>query len=636
MKVPSNSGAMVVTVNTITSLNNQNSNTITTNKEIDINNDLSKDYTDDRYLSVWNLGNYFNGTDGEIQLHKPVMTADKYGNLYASWSDQSNSQIKFSYGVSKLITAIFRCYDQPATYTGISFDQKGTSNSANVGFMAEHQGKGATFSNFMMSSAMIIGGAGTIQITEDDISNQKNYSGGTVQVTGNPKHKVDSTNKTAYYNLCNYDMNRQLGVFNNPRSARYGNYLHNIWYDESTKGLKYSVSNVEEVDKYDSNAAAVVGWVVIDGGYSGQDRVHDFSTTYGNKINNTLGNGTGDEHPTLGNKTYDATYNDNIFVQASASSGATSISTGNISVDSAPEKGDTIALVYNSQGAYKITLKTITNVTGNNPYTIEWDGALTHDVNSITIYGGNMNVVSSADKVSNITTFKEKAKDVSSAAGKSADIDVTKDGYPVIAYFDQANSELKVAVANKEEPRLAEDWTRYSTGKKCSGEVRVRVDNNNGIHIMYKGSSKLRYIYSQTAGGLVSATEEDIDSNGSLSYGSISVKEVGNNYVPCVTYLNEADGDDCIKYAEKTSEGWDYQIIPSLGSGHYAVSENTISLESRKTTWGTDIDVDLKTVLQNGGKQETPTPKNVDSVLAFKTDNTFETAYLKAEEEYNQ
>ena len=155
-----------------------------------------------------------------------------------------------------------------------------------------------------------------------------------------------------------------------------------------------------------------------------------------------------------------------------------------------------------------------------------------------------------------------------------------------------------MAYASSEEPKLASDWTRVNTGLRCSGEVSMRVDRNNGIHIMFMDASgQLCYVYAASTASLGSLTEKDkevIDTNGSLSYGSISVKEEKKEdssivVIPTVTYLNRANTDDCIKYAYRTKavpdkDGeWDYQIVPSMGIGHRAVAENKISLESRKT-----------------------------------------------------
>ena len=693
MTVPSKSGGVVVTSDGISSTNNDNDNdghgeaTAGTtnsyrlnyyNREAVAGDSLTTDYTDDRYLSVWALGNYFKGTDGGVELQKPVMTADKSGNLYASWVAQSNSNVMFSYGVAQNTTAICRNYDQPAVYTGISFDTKGTSGGANVAFIPEHQGAGGSFSSYAMSSSQVVGGAGAIQITSSDILNKKQYSGIQVNVAGNPFNSLDGSlggtnpakNATSYYNLANYDMNRRLGSFENPKSARFGNFLHNIWYDNVTEGLKYSVVNTADTRFNTETAGGIVGWVVLDGGFTGQDRYYNYSTTAGS-YNNNLYTSAGNQHPSPANgKTNVASYSDVIFANGTASSGGTSI-TFTATVAKAPAVGDTVALLNNTTGSYAITIKTITSITNSTSgssqsYTIGWAGGVTHAVNGLTIYQGNMNVVGSTtttttdtatgniistitgttdtpigtttdtDKGTTTTTEFSPKDDHSYSAGLSADIDVTSAGLPVVAYYDAANSKLKVAYADSTEPKLASAWSRVDTGLSCSGEVSMRVDDSNGgIHIMFKDADgQLCYAYASGTSALSSMKKEVIDTNGTLAYGSLSVIEskIGDKttVVPTVTYLNSANTASCIKYAYRTAAAgttgeWDYQIVPSQGSGHYAVAENKISLESKKTGWSSGT---TDTILTNGGT--TATPATVDSVIAFKS-KKFETAYLKSE-----
>ena len=154
---------------------------------------------------------------------------------------------------------------------------------------------------------------------------------------------------------------------------------------------------------------------------------------------------------------------------------------------------------------------------------------------------------------------------------------------------------------------------------------------------MFKDADgQLCYAYASGTSALSSMKKEEkevIDTNGTLAYGSLSVIEskIGDKttVVPTVTYLNSANTASCIKYAYRTAAAgtkgeWDYQIVPSQGSGHYAVAENKISLESKKTGWTSTE----PTVLTNNGTAATPA--TVDSVIAFKS-KRFETAYLKSE-----
>ena len=681
MTVPARSGKLSVKVNSVVSLNNGNDNSQTYNTETFNMSGTSTTYTasDDRYLSIWNLGNYFKNTNNGAEVLKPEMTADANGNMYAAWVAQSNSNVMFSYGISKKVIQVFRCYDQPSAYSSVSFDTKGNSTTyggANIGFIPEHQGSSGSFSNTAMASNAIIGGAATIQITKDYINKETNpVDGLSAKADGNPGLDLDSGgNKSAFYTLASYDMNRRLGSFESPHTARFEQYLHNIWYDNVTEGLKYSVTDVSEKNKYEANVGAVVGWVVIDGGYTGQDRVHKFESTAG-KINNTLveadrfnHSGTGlSQYSTGNNKSNNngvAKYNDAIFLSAgyrntekrymTVANDKKSLTIANTrdngkdyiySSDITPKNGDTIALMENTAGNYQISLRTIT-VTGN---TISWDVAPSHAIHSATIYTGNMNVVDGNNErnYENFTRSTGTETNIlanSTSAGSSAAIDVTTQGYPVIAYYDAANSQLRVAVASSKVPDLASEWTRYNTGMKCSGEVCMKVDGANNIHIMYNNEDgKMCYLYcAYTANGYTWGQEEVVDDTGSLAYGSISVIYNGTTYVPAMTWLNKANTANAVKYAYRTvapaaanaSTGtWDFMIIPALGNGHYALKENKVSIESRNN-WTSNTE----TVLQNrliatgeGGSPSTATPATVQSVLAYKTSAAYETAYLKTE-----
>ena len=230
MTVPEKSGGAVVTSGATSSNNNENKNdghgdapegTSNShrlnyyNREAVAGDSLTTDYTDDRYLSVWALGNYFKGTDGGVELQKPVMTADKSGNLYASWVAQSNSNVMFSYGVGKDTTAIFRCFDQPATSTGVAFDKSSDNKGVNVAFVPEHQGNSGTFSDHAMSSANMVGGMGAISLGSAFLKAEKPLSGLLLKddnlTAENPSNTLDIANQSPYYNLANYDMWRRLG-----------------------------------------------------------------------------------------------------------------------------------------------------------------------------------------------------------------------------------------------------------------------------------------------------------------------------------------------------------------------------------------------------------------------------------------
>ena len=209
---------------------------------------------------------------------------------------------------------------------------------------------------------------------------------------------------------------------------------------------------------------------------------------------------------------------------------------------------------------------------------------------------------------------------------------------------------LKVVVANAQKPSTAANWTRLDPNVKCSGEVSMKLDGGNNIHIMYNNEDgQMCYLYGTYKDGSYTwGTEEVVDETGSLSYGNISVVYNGTTYIPAMTWLNKANTANGVKYAYRTvapagdtvhKDRWDFMIIPALGNGHYALKENKISIES-SNNWSKAADVtdeDYAKVLQNqlaganANYKATATPATVDSVIAYKTSKAYETAYLKSE-----
>ena len=292
-------------------------------------------------------------------------------------------------------------------------------------------------------------------------------------------------------------------------------------------------------------------------------------------------------------------------------------------------------------GNYKTSLRKLTGVPDNGVNgTYTWSGAVTHSIHGATIYGGDLNVVG-------VDLITESDATHEGSSGSSADVDVDSNGCPVVAYFDDSSSKLRIAKASVQEPNLASEWNRIVTSYSCSGSVSMRIDSNDNIHIMFKNEDgQLCYLFGAISGTTYNFNAPEIvDETGSLDYGNISIIETGTEEskisIPCMTYLNSAGTAQAVKYAVRKvpptydssilpqsnmSDSWDYMIIPSMGTGHYAVSENQISIEGRKIGWKDNTTNTLK----NGGKTATATPATVASVIAFKS-KQFETAYLKTE-----
>ncbi len=676
MTVPSQSGALIVTSGSVNSVNNSNSDNNPSISGNALVNGLSGENgynaetyamrgnstkywaNDDRYFEVWNLGNGFKNTTDGAEFQMPVMTADYSGNLFASWGAASNGQIMFSYGVSGYATPIFNCYDQPAQYTAVAYDKSDKSGNktggASVLYMGEQQGLGGTYSGTGLSSSMIIGGAFVTNIPNSYISASTTNTDKTHVVTGNPTMKMDSDNTTGFFNLANYDMTRRLGSYTNPKAARYGNYLHNVWYDSYTESLKYSLIDLssETVSDWSNRGAAMAGWVVLDGGYTGQDRLHKWSAQSStNSTNNELSSGGG--YHTVTRKAATSTthqsgitrFTTDIFLGVKepklatrsayiSAVTSTSLTMQNVTYATKPKAGDTIALMCNDLGAYTMELRRISSVSGN---VISWNGALNTDASKIdtaTIYEGDLNVVEGS--LDSLATSGSHVKSASS--GSSADMALDQNGMPVVAYYDDDSETLRIAKATVVNPELASNWVRTETELSCAGSVSIAVDTSSNIHVVYKNSdSEMCYVFGVVGndGKYTLYGPEVIDSTTSSDYVSVSVIESDSSKIPCVSYLGSAGTAQSMKYAYRkaapsssgtfSDDNWDYMVMPSLGTGHYAISSNPVSAEGRTAGWTSKTE----SVLTNGGTSATPA--TVQAAIAFKSKSQFETAYLKTE-----
>jgi len=151
-------------------------------------------------------------------------------------------------------------------------------------------------------------------------------------------------------------------------------------------------------------------------------------------------------------------------------------------------------------------------------------------------------------------------------AGKHNSIAVTSQGYPVIAYYDETNQRLKLAVSGSVSPVLANDWvirdyvipsdnkSSFGTGEFVSMKIdTINGTNQNRVHIAAMNTSK-RLVYvtgklnppaagsgniQQTSGGvLTDVTVQVVDSVGSVGrWCALSLDSSGN---PWISYMDES------------------------------------------------------------------------------------------------
>jgi hypothetical protein len=153
----------------------------------------------------------------------------------------------------------------------------------------------------------------------------------------------------------------------------------------------------------------------------------------------------------------------------------------------------------------------------------------------------------------------------SSQAGEFSAIDLTSQGYPVIAYYDVTNQTVKLAYATATIPLATTQWKRQGvlssgdpnymfSGKYISMRIDSRAGMQNRIHMVFSRTSAGNLIYvtgtQAAAGGPYTFTPSVvIDSVGNVGkWADISLDANGN---PWVSYVDTSrvDSFDGIKMA---------------------------------------------------------------------------------------
>lgn len=595
MAVPSYSGELTVTVNSIVSLNDKNNNASSNNQEtVSSAKNNAKSSTvdgsvlyDNRYLRVWDVGHYFSeSTSG----NEPTMIADSSGNLFSTWTLMGTGSVMMQRTLSEDSYPIYTGYDQPDKETQIGIDRKSSaSGSLSVIFFPANVGSGGTPSSNGYADAQNIGGVWGLGMSNDmdttALSSQilpynkgtnastKEYeryygtginSSGTkgktvkqIRIKGNPFNNLDSTTWTAGWQLASGAMRREVSQFKQGRTARYGDNMHYVYYDPVNKALRYTyqklTDGVEKEGQYEYQNK-ISGWILVDGTSDAQDRIHTSSTSYYGVV-----------------KAYSGT---TVTLNASKSVSA----------------GDTVGIAYlSTSGVYKIVLRTVASSSSGTSVTVKESAP--DDISSVTggaIYTGDSNVVT-------------KGVSRSSSAGSYLSLDVTSSGKPVVVYYDAASEGLRVAYSTSQTPDMTttsgrDTWTRQTVSGVSGGTyVQAKIDGNNYLHIMYRDSEgKLCYLKSSNNPDGAAYTFDDpmeIDSSG--TYGTLSVQYTDGSYVPCVSWLNSEGTANGVKYAvlrdvdtgnAETESLWDVQIVPAV-QGNYVSGGELVYVEGKSGSW---------------------------------------------------
>ena len=244
-----------------------------------------------------------------------------------------------------------------------------------------------------------------------------------------------------------------------------------------------------------------------------------------------------------------------------------------------------------------------------NGYSKQWtnlDGGFDVDDTATTTYAsGGTGTINATTRVVNYTARNALAVGSRINAGQHNAIAVTNNGFPIVAYYDETNYKLKLAVSNSTAPILATAWTINENvipaddlSHQGTGQyVSMRFDNtNNKIHIaaFNVDKRKLVYIRGRLEGStFVNETVQVVDSGLMVGkWSSISLDEYGN---PWITYMDEsrkgAYGGAKLAFLNtrynkaamdmhgKMITNWETMQIPAL----YMVEDERLGLENFPT-----------------------------------------------------
>jgi len=231
-----------------------------------------------------------------------------------------------------------------------------------------------------------------------------------------------------------------------------------------------------------------------------------------------------------------------------------------------------------------------TNVTSNNNLSKMWtnlDGGLDREDTDQTVYThadvGTGNITAGYRVVrwdttdtwnnTDITAQYQKTKTARGNinAGKHNSIATTSHGFPVIAYYDQTNQRLKLAVSRSASPVLASNWvirdyviprdnlSSFGTGEFVSMKIDTRPGaNQNRVHIAAMNTAK-RLVYitgiinpaAGTTGTYGGQQDENSGSNVLTGVTVQVVDSVGNVGRWCAVSL-DSDGNPWISYMDES------------------------------------------------------------------------------------
>ena len=252
-------GYVSIKVNEILNLNNINDNSAEYNKENIENQWFTNEWTDDRFVRIWQDKDTFGNEALAKDIAYPAMAMSEDGVLYSSFTNYTEHKVFYAKTDGLTPVPVFKGYDAPEETT-ISVKGSGSSAVVNVGYMGNYQKSGKP----------------------ENWDPRIDWAGG--------YHVFDPSSKVKYqdYGVLRFEQlfhNQKFQQFQNFRLVRVGtaanSYVHTAYYDKSTASIHYSVAIPDlPMGTSGNENLSEFCWVNIDGGYDDDDEIDFTNYTY--------------------------------------------------------------------------------------------------------------------------------------------------------------------------------------------------------------------------------------------------------------------------------------------------------------------------------------------------------------------
>lgn len=253
-------GYVSIKVNEILNLNNINDNSAEYNKENIENQWFTNEWTDDRFVRIWQDKDTFGNEALAKDIAYPAMAMSEDGVLYSSFTNYTKHSVYYAKINDNSPQEVFNGYDAPEETT-ISVKGSGSSVVVNVGYMGNYQSGG------------------------DKKKWNPNLDAAGGYHVYDPKARIIYRSDHPLFRFEQLFHNQKFQQFQNFRLVRKSSdddsNVHTAYYDKSTASIHYSVAVANTLlgSTGYSNKSEFC-WVNIDGGSDNDDTIDFTNYTY--------------------------------------------------------------------------------------------------------------------------------------------------------------------------------------------------------------------------------------------------------------------------------------------------------------------------------------------------------------------